>query len=75
MLTDPATLNSMVRTMRRNPELLKQTLESQGGISTSHKEQLTNAIDSFAVMDNTRLKGWISLTREYGPDICHTTHR
>ena len=59
MLTDPATLNSMVRTMRRNPELLKQTLELQGGISTSHKEQLTNAIYSFVVMDNTRLEGYL----------------
>ena len=59
MLTDPATLNSMVRTMRRNPELLKQTLESQGGISASQKKQLMNAINSFAVMDYTRLEGYL----------------
>jgi hypothetical protein len=61
MLTDPATLNSTVRTMRRNPELLKRMLDSQGGISASQKEQLTNAINSFAVMDDSRLEGYLRL--------------
>jgi hypothetical protein len=59
MLTGLATLNSTVRMMRCNPKLLKQTLQLQGGISASQKKQLMNAIDSFAVMDNTRLEGYL----------------
>ncbi len=69
LLSNPDQLNSMIRTMKQNPELLKSVLSSQlGGGSSSdaampskQKEQLTKAIDSFVQMDDEKLEKYLKM--------------
>ena len=61
MLSDPGQLNSAVKAMKQNPQMLKQMLTSQKGVSESQKEQMTRVIDSFATMDDARLEGYLRL--------------
>jgi len=69
LLSNPEQLNSMIRTMKQNPELLKSVLSSQlGGGSSSdaaipsrQKEQLNKAIDSFVQMDDEKLEKYLKL--------------
>jgi hypothetical protein len=61
MLSDPDQLNSAVKAMKRNPQMLKQMLTSQRGVSESQKEQMSRVIDSFATMDDARLEGYLKL--------------
>jgi hypothetical protein len=69
LLSNPDQLNSMIRTMKQNPELLKSVLSSQlGGGSSSdaaipsrQKEQLNKAIDSFVQMDDEKLEKYLKL--------------
>ena len=65
LLSNPDQLNSMVRTMKQNPELLKQVMASQCGpammLSEKQKEQMTKAVDSFAEMDDGTLDRYLRL--------------
>jgi hypothetical protein len=47
--------------MKQNPDMLRQMLMSQKGISEVQKEQMTRAIDSFATMDNEKLERYLRL--------------
>ncbi|KAL3801321.1 hypothetical protein ACHAW5_002236, partial [Stephanodiscus triporus] len=61
LLSDPDQLNSAVKAMKRNPDMLKQMLTSQKGISEVQREQMTRAIDSFATMDDEKLERYLRL--------------
>ncbi len=68
LLSNPEQLNSIVRTMKKNPELLKQVMVSQFGgggpnnkVPDKQKEQLTKAIDSFVQMDDEKMERYLSM--------------
>ena len=65
LLSNPEQLNTIVRTMKKNPELLKQVLGGAGGSNTmvpeKQKEQLNRAIDSFVQMDDAKMEKYLSL--------------
>jgi hypothetical protein len=72
LLSNPEQLNSIVRTMKKNPELLKQVMVSQIGggggdgpnnnkVSDKQKEQLNKAIDSFVQMDDEKMERYLSM--------------
>jgi hypothetical protein len=68
LFTDPTKLNSAVKAMKQNPNILKQMLgsASAGGgstgssmISESQMAQMNNMIDSFTTMDDERLEKYL----------------
>jgi hypothetical protein len=74
LFTDPTKLNSAVKAMKKNPDILKQMLGSAGGgaaggggssttgssrISESQMAQMNNMIDSFTTMDDERLEKYL----------------
>jgi hypothetical protein len=65
LLSNPEQLNTIVRTMKKNPELLKQVLGGAGGpnamVPEKQKEQLNRAIDSFVQMDDAKMEKYLSL--------------
>ena len=71
LLSNPEQLNSIVRTMKKNPELLKQVMVSQIGgggdgpnnnkVSDKQKEQLTKAIESFVQMEDEKMERYLSM--------------
>jgi hypothetical protein len=68
LFTDPTKLNSAVKAMKQNPDILKQMLGSAAGgggstgssrISESQMAQMNNMIDSFITMDDERLEKYL----------------
>jgi len=66
LLSNPTQLNSIVKTMKQNPEMMKQMMSSQmggggGKASNAQNEQIKKAIDSFSKMDDTQLERYLKV--------------
>lgn len=67
LLSNPDQLNTVVKTMKQNPEMLKQMMTSQfgggegGKSSDAQKEQVAKAIDQFAQMDDKQLEKYLKM--------------
>jgi hypothetical protein len=63
LLSDPDQLNSMVKTMKQNPEMMKQMMMSQmgEGKTDAQKEQMEKAIDSFSNMDDEQVERYLKM--------------
>lgn len=63
LLQNPEQLNTIVKTMKSNPEMMKNLLGSQmgEGKSDAQKEQFSKAIDSFAQMDDVQLQRYLKV--------------
>ena len=74
LFTDPTKLNSAVKAMKQNPDILKQMLSGGGGgagaggssssssssmLSDTQMAQMNNMIDSFTTMDDERLEKYL----------------
>ncbi|KAL7533488.1 hypothetical protein ACHAXR_005265 [Thalassiosira sp. AJA248-18] len=60
LLSNPDQLNSVIKTMKQNPEMMKQVMSSQMK-SDAQKEQLSKVIDSFAEMDDKQLNRYLTV--------------
>lgn len=66
LLSDPEQLNSMVKTMKKNPEMIKQAMASQfggadGKQADAQKDQMSKMVDSFSQMDDTQLERYLKV--------------
>jgi hypothetical protein len=63
LLSNPDQLNTVIKTMKQNPEMLKQLMTSQmgEGKSDAQKEQVAKAIDQFAQMDDKQLEKYLKM--------------
>jgi len=74
LLSSPEQLNSIVKTMKQNPEMMKQMMGSAmggggegnkdsdaGGGNDARREQMEKAIDSFSEMDEKKLERYLKV--------------
>jgi hypothetical protein len=68
LLSNPEQLNSMVKMMKQNPEMIKQLIAAQFGGGSGGQdadkakvEQMEKAIDQFAQMDDAQLERYLKV--------------
>lgn len=67
LLSNPEQLNSMVKMMKQNPDMMKSMLGAQfgasgsGGADKAKVEQMEKAIDQFAQMDDKQLEKYLKM--------------
>ncbi len=63
LLSNPEQLNSMVKMMKQNPDMIKSMLGTQfgGGGDKAKVEQMEKAIDQFAQMDDKQLEKYLKM--------------
>ncbi len=63
LFSNPEQLNMAVKTMKQNPDMIKQMIMTQmgEGKSDAQKEQVNKAIDSFAQMDDVQLERYLKV--------------
>ena len=67
LLSNPDQLNTIVKTMKSNPGMMKSMLLSQmeGKGSEAQKEQFSKAIDSFVQMDDDKLEKYLKVANGF----------
>lgn len=60
LLSSPEQLNSMVKTMKQNPDLMKSMMTAQAK-TDAQKQQMEKAIDSFVEMDDAQLERYLKV--------------
>ena len=62
LLTNPEQLNTIVKTMKSSPDMLKSALGPMiNGGSEAQQKQMNDAIDSFVQMDDAKLEKYLKL--------------
>eukprot|EP00571_Detonula_confervacea_P016414 CAMPEP_0172303808 /NCGR_PEP_ID=MMETSP1058-20130122/5331_1 /TAXON_ID=83371 /ORGANISM="Detonula confervacea, Strain CCMP 353" /LENGTH=340 /DNA_ID=CAMNT_0013014805 /DNA_START=14 /DNA_END=1036 /DNA_ORIENTATION=+ len=64
LLSNPDQLNTIVKTMKQNPEMMKQMMASQmggGKQSDAQTDKMAKAIDSFTQMDDVKLERYLKV--------------